>query len=244
MISGIQEVKELGYVGGRALVLMTGGKDSATCFEIARYHHNEVVPVYFNFGQENQTRNSQFAVRYVYDVEHSDSGADVLPLESIDMSDFFFGKLVNREVDKQGEFIEAFNHPGSDDGGLEYVPMRTVGMVAKLSVLADRLDGEYLYFGFNGDEPLDEVDESNEALRLGEKFINECTLPGTDFTVLNPLAGADSGEVIELGSKYGVDWKASCSCCEPGEGHCWECTSCLDRIKGFEDAGIEDPLRS
>lgn len=238
MIRDVDEIPE----GDRAVVLTTGGKDSATVLEVAKAHHDEVVPVYYDFGQENQTRNSQFAVRYVYDVDHSDSECEVLPLESIDMSDFFFGKLVNEEVDRQDEFVSMFNHSDSEDGGLQYVPMRTVGMVAKLAVVADRLDASYLYFGFNDDEPLEDVDESDWALQYGEQLLRECSLPSHSMTIVNPLSGCDSREVIELGSSYGVDWKRSCSCCEPGEGHCWECSSCLDRKRGFDEAGLEDPL--
>lgn len=228
-------------LGGRAVVLITGGKDSATVFEVAKDLHDEIVPVYYNFGQENQTRNAQFATRYVYDVDHSDSECVILPMESIDMSDFFFGKLVNEEVDRQDQFMETFDHPDFDEGEFDYVPMRTVGMMAKLGVIADRLDGSYLYFGFNGDEPLEDADESDWALRKGEAFLKECSLPGHDISVVNPLSGLTSAQVIELGVRYGVEWKATCSCCEPGEGHCGECSSCVDRAKGFKRAGIEDP---
>ena len=236
----IREVDEIPN-GGRAVVLTTGGKDSVTVFEVAKAHHNEIVPVYFNFGQENQTRNTQFAVRYVYDVDHSDSDCVVLPLEFIDMSDFFFGTLVNEEVDRQDEFAEMFNHSHSEDGGLQYVPMRSVGMIAKLAVIADRLDASYLYFGFNGDEPLDDVDESDMVLEYGEQLIREGSLSSHNMTIVNPLSGLDNRGVIELGERFGVDWERSCSCCEPGVGHCGECTSCIDRAEGFAGAGIEDP---
>ena len=237
MITGVSGFE----LGGRAVVLMTGGKDSSVCFEVAKDLHNSLIPVYYNFGQENQTRNAQYATQYVYDVDHSDSDCEVLSLEYIDMGDFFFGPLVNEEVDRQEQFMSTFDHPEFDEGEFTYVPMRTVGMMAKLAVLSDRLDADYLYFGFNGDEPLEDADESDEALRLGEKFVQECSLPGHDISVVNPLSGLDSAQVISLGERYGVEWKATCSCCEPGRGHCGECSSCVDRERGFREAGIEDP---
>lgn len=236
MIRGVPETR----LAGRAVVLLTGGKDSATCFEIACNYHSEVIPVYFNFGTKQSNRNMQYAAQYAYDGDYSD-GAKVFDLEVIDMSDLFFGRLSNPEVSRQSEFGETFNHPDVEDGDLDYIPMRTVGMLAKASIIADRLDAGFIYFGFNDDEPLKDVDESDVGLELGEKFIRECSLPSHNPTVVNPLSGADSEQVIRLGELYGVEWELTCSCCEPGPGHCGECSSCVDRAKGFAGVGIDDP---
>lgn len=226
-----------GQDNATAVAFFTGGKDSVTSFEVARYHHGDVYPVYLNLGTRQSVRNLEHATRYIYQQDYD------VELEVFDVRDRFTGRFMNddAEVDLSGTLAKHLGDENYESDGLGYLPLRTVVMVETISTFAERIGAEYVYFSFHGEEPLQDLDESDEAIEYGEMFVNECLPEGRSMTFVNALSGLMEPGVIRRGEEYNVPWELTCSCSDPGPNHCGECGSCLERARAFKRAGIEDP---
>lgn len=221
-------------LGGKAVVLFSAGKDSATSLRIAEEAHDEVVPLFIHFGTDESATN----LEYVYDF-FGTTGA----FELVIGRDQFFPPLGGGVNEREGVLDEVVNREGGLERDVPYIPMRTVNILACLATVGDRLDADFLYWSFHQNEPLADLDEGTDTLPLAEELVQMTAPPGYDPVFVNPLADCEDGsEVVERGHEFGVEWERTCSCLRPGDGHCWECVSCKDRIDAFNQAGIEDPL--
>lgn len=221
----------------RAVVLFSAGKDSATSLAVAKEIHADVVPLFVDFGTEEAETNFSHAVNFF------DSWED--DLEVMSMGDIFFPYLSHEENERSGVLDKMLDREGSVEDDVPYISMRTVGLLAALAIVGDRLDADYLYWSFHQNEPLAALDEGTEALEVGERLVQMTAPPGYDPEFVNPLAECRNGaDVIQVGEMYDVDWSQTRSCLRVENGHCWDCVSCRDRIEAFNKAGVVDPLYS
>ena len=220
----------------KAVVLLSGGIDSATTLAIAKDSGYEVYAISFRYGQ-----------RHHFEVEAAkkiaiDMGVKRHFITDIDLTSFGGSALTdNIPVPKNG---------GIEDIGKEipvtYVPARNIIFLSLALGWAEVLGASDIFIGVNVVDYSGYPDCRSEFIKAFEKAANLGTkngVKGKKIKIRTPLISLSKAEIIRKGIKLDVDYSLTHSCYDPDEKGraCGKCDSCLLRKKGFEDAGVEDP---
>src|SRR5437667_4397006 len=222
----------------RAVVLLSGGIDSTTTLAIAIAEGHEAYALSFDYGQRHQIEIE--AARRVAD----SLGAKEHRVAKIDMRIFGASALTdNIDVPKQRSEKEiAHGIP------VTYVPARNTIFLAYALAWAEVIGAADIFLGVNAIDYSGYPDCRPEFIEAFENLANVGTKAGVEgrcFRILTPLIKFSKAEIIREAIKLGVDLSLTHSCYDPTpEGlACGECDSCVLRLKGFREAGIEDPIR-
>jgi 7-cyano-7-deazaguanine synthase len=220
----------------KAIVLLSGGIDSATTLAIAKDSGYEVYAISFRYGQ-----------RHHFEIEAAkkiaiDMGVKRHLIMDIDLTSFGGSALTDDiPVPKMGEV---------EDIGKEipvtYVPARNIIFLSLALGWAEVLECADIFIGVNVVDYSGYPDCRSEFIEAFENAANLGTRNGVEgkkITIHTPLISLSKAEIIRKGIKLGVDYSLTHSCYDPDENGraCGKCDSCLLRKKGFEEAGIEDP---
>ncbi|HEX8953975.1 MAG TPA: 7-cyano-7-deazaguanine synthase QueC [Polyangia bacterium] len=223
----------------RAVVLLSGGLDSATVLAMARADGFACHALSFRYGQRHVVELDAAArvARALGAVEHR--------VATVDLAWIGGSALTARELAvPKDRAVEAM---GGGDIPITYVPARNALFLCHALAWAEVLGARDLYAGMNALDYSGYPDCRPEFLaafetmaRLGTKAGAE----GADWRVRAPLIAMTKAEIIRAGVALGVDYAMTHSCYDPvGERACGHCDSCLLRKKGFADAGVADPTR-
>jgi 7-cyano-7-deazaguanine synthase len=221
-----------------AVVLLSGGLDSATVLAVAQQQGFVVHALSFRYGQ-----------RHVVELEAAArlaarAGVERHVVAPIDLRLFGGSALTDDlEVPKHQRVEEI-------GGGIPvtYVPARNTIFLAHALAWAEVLGATDIFIGVNALDYSGYPDCRPEFIEAFETLANLATRAGVEgraFKVHTPLIDLTKAEIVELGVSLGVDHSSTVSCYDPsGDGlACGRCDSCLLRRKGFEEAGVEDPTR-
>ena len=222
----------------RAVVLLSGGIDSTTSLAIAIAEGYETYALSFDYAQRHQIEME--AARRV---AHS-LGSKEHRVAKIDMRIFGGSALTgNIDVPKQRSETEiAHGIP------VTYVPARNTIFLSYALVWAEVIPADHIFLGVNAIDYSGYPDCRPEFIEAFEALANLGTKAGVEgrwFEIHTPLIKFSKAEIIRKAVELGVDLSLTHSCYDPSlEGlACGECDSCLLRLKGFREAGIEDPIR-
>lgn len=222
---------------GRAAILLSGGLDSATVLAIARAEGVECHCLTVDYGQRH--RHELEAARRV--TRHL--GASSHRTIAIDLRAFGGSALTDDiEVPKDRD-------PLSAEVPVTYVPARNTVLLALLLGLAEVVDSDQLWIGANAVDYSGYPDCRPAFLRAFERLASLATVAGAErgtvYRVRAPLLELTKAEIIGRGIELGLDYGLTWSCYDPTPAGlaCGRCDSCQLRLRGFEAAGIEDPLR-
>ena len=220
----------------RAVLLLSGGMDSATTGAIAREEGFELFALSFRYGQ-----------RHAIELEAARRVAAALGVARHAILDIelglFGGSALTAGIDVPKD------RPIADmDAAIPvtYVPARNTIFLSLALGWAETLDASDLFIGANAIDYSGYPDCRPEFLRAFEAMARLGTKMGTEgrpITIHAPLIEMTKGRIIEKGRELGVDFSLTRTCYDPnsrGEA-CGRCDACLLRLKGFADAGISDP---
>ena len=219
----------------RAVVLLSGGLDSATCLLVARSEGFEVHALSFDYGQRHRVeleRAAALARRY------GAAGHRVLRLDLPDRG----GSAL---TDPAAAIPK--NALGSEAIPSTYVPARNTLFLAHALAWAETLGARDIFLGANALDYSGYPDCRPEFLEAFERMANLATKAGVEgtspFRVRAPLLRLTKKEIVLLAQKLGLDFALTTSCYDPGpDGRpCGACDSCLLRARGFREAGLSDP---
>jgi len=224
--------------GKRAVVLLSGGLDSATVLAIARSEGYECHALSFSYGQ-----------RHAFELEAAKRvaaqlGAAQHRVASIDLR-AFGGSALTAEIAVPKGRDEAAMAQGIP---ITYVPARNTIFLALALAWAEVLESSDIFIGVNALDYSGYPDCRPEFIEAFEKMANLATKAGAEgrqrLQVHTPLIAMTKAQIIEKGMALGVDYGLTSSCYDPSpEGKpCGQCDSCLLRQKGFRENGISDPL--
>ncbi|MDP2982579.1 MAG: 7-cyano-7-deazaguanine synthase QueC [Candidatus Latescibacter sp.] len=222
----------------KAVVLLSGGMDSATTLAIAIRDGFEACTMSFNYGQRHSCELD--AAQKIADT----FGVERRLLVTIDLRLFGGSALTsNIEVPKnrsEGEIAQGIP--------ITYVPARNTIFLAYALGWAEVIGAHDIFIGVNAVDYSGYPDCRPEFIRAFESMANLATKEGVEgrrITIRTPLIHFSKAEIIKTGVGLGVDYSLTFSCYDPsGEGFaCGECDSCQLRKKGFRNAGIQDPTR-
>jgi 7-cyano-7-deazaguanine synthase len=226
----------------RAVVLLSGGLDSATVLAMARADGFACHALSFRYGQRHVVE-LEAAARVALAlgaVEHRVATVDLSWIggSALTASDIAVPK--DRAVDAMG-----------DDIPITYVPARNALFLCHALAWAEVLGARDLYAGMNALDYSGYPDCRPEFLAAFEAMARLGTKAGAEgaaWRVRAPLIAMTKAEIITTGVALGVDYAMTHSCYDPivatgGADACGRCDSCLLRKKGFADAGVADPTR-
>lgn len=220
----------------RAIVLLSGGLDSATCLLIARKEATEVFALSFEYGQRHRVeleRARALAARYGT-AAHRVVRLDYPAAESSALTDASLA--IPRHA------------LGAEPIPITYVPARNTLFLAHAVAWGEAIGAGDIYIGANALDYSGYPDCRPEFLESFERTANLGTKAGIEgtlrFRIHAPLLSMSKGEIVTLASRLGLDFKLSSSCYDPSPSGapCGACDACLLRAKGFQQAGLADPL--
>jgi 7-cyano-7-deazaguanine synthase len=223
----------------KAVVLLSGGLDSATVLAIARSQGYECYALSFSYGQ-----------RHVWELEAAKRvaasiGAAEHRVAVIDLRVFGGSALTDDIAVPKGRATDEMSHGIP----VTYVPARNTIFLSFALAWAEVLGSSDVFIGVNALDYSGYPDCRPEYIEAFEKMANLATKAGVEgrqaLEIHTPLIALSKAQIIAKGIELGVDYKLTSSCYDPspvGEP-CGLCDSCLLRQKGFRENGIEDPLR-
>ncbi len=216
----------------KAVVLLSGGLDSATTLAWARRDGFVCYALSFDYGQRH--RGELDAARAVA----QSLGAALHRIATLDMGFIGGSALTDRALPVPSE-----PSPGIP---ITYVPARNTVFLATALAWAEALGAHDLFIGVNAVDYSGYPDCRPAFLTAFEELANLATkagVEGTKFRVHAPLVTLSKAEIIRMGVSLGVDYALTLSCYAPSEEGrpCGRCDACRLRAKGFAEAGLADP---
>jgi 7-cyano-7-deazaguanine synthase len=221
-----------------AVVLLSGGLDSATAAAIAKSEGFGLYALTVDYGQ-----------RHRFELEAARRVAGMLGVARhevlrMDLS-AFGGSALTSEIevpkDRGGEEME-HGIP------VTYVPARNTVMLSMALAFAESVGSADIFIGVNAVDYSGYPDCRPEFIEAFERTANLATKAGVEgtleFSVHAPLIRMTKAEIIRRGTELGVDYSLTHTCYDPRvDGvSCGHCDACQLRLKGFAEAGLEDPI--
>jgi 7-cyano-7-deazaguanine synthase len=221
-----------------AVVLLSGGLDSATTAAIARAEGYRVFALSVDYGQ-----------RHRFELEAAARVAKSLGVERHVVAlvglDQFGGSALTDAID-----VPLDRNENEMSGGIPvtYVPARNTVFLSLALGYAEVVGAADLFIGVNAIDYSGYPDCRPEFIAEFEKLANLATKAGVektiDFRIHTPLIQMTKAEIIRRGNELGVDYRLTHSCYAPSDTgvSCGRCDACQLRLKGFAEAGTTDPI--
>lgn len=224
-----------------AVVLLSGGLDSATCLALARREGLACHALTFDYGQRHKAEID--GARKIAD----HLGAASHTLYTLDVAPFAGSALTTG-----GRVPKDRADPGAGDIPTTYVPARNLVFLAIATAFAETLDAGEVFIGVNAVDYSGYPDCRPEFIDAFARAASLATKRGTQggkpLALRTPLLRMSKAQIILAGLDAGVDYALTTSCYDPtldGQGPiaCGRCDACILRRRGFEAAGRPDPAR-
>ncbi len=223
----------------RAIVLLSGGLDSATALAIARDEQFDCFGLTFAYGQRHkkEIQNAEKVANSLGVIEHR--------IIKIDLKAFGGSAITDSEIEVPKDRESLDNH---SDIPVTYVPARNTIFLSYALAWAEVLGAFDIFIGVNSTDYSGYPDCRGEFVTAFEKMANLATAAAVEgkghYTIHTPLLGMTKAQIILTGTQLGVDYSMTHSCYDP-DSHgrsCGRCDSCRLRLKGFSEAGLKDPI--
>lgn len=217
------------------VVLLSGGIDSAVCLKIAQKRSEDILPIFFKYGQQCQEQELRCCKEQLHQEDSN--------LEVIDMEDAF--RAYHKGVMEDKEYFS--DHNAEHGHSVGYVPQRNLQLLASATAAAERKtqpsSNLNLYFGAQYGDRQNYPDCRKGFVNDTMKALNRGT-ETHNITIETPLIDMPKKEVVEKGEELGVNWDSTVSCYNPPSKRygCGDCPACVERREAFEEAGIEDSI--
>ncbi|MGB9457006.1 MAG: 7-cyano-7-deazaguanine synthase QueC [Bryobacteraceae bacterium] len=221
---------------GKAVCLLSGGLDSATCLALARRDGFACYAITFDYGQ-----------RHKFELEAAARIAAALGVErhlvvKVGL-DVFGGSALTADVAvPKARSLDEMSHGIP----VTYVPARNTIFLSLALAWAEVLESADIFIGVNALDYSGYPDCRPEYIEAYQRMANLATRAGvegsTRLKIHTPLIALSKAQIVTLARELGVPFGLTHSCYDPGPGGrpCGACDACLLRRKGFEEAGIED----
>lgn len=223
----------------KAVVLLSGGLDSATVLAIAKHEGYAPYALSFAYGQRHawELEAAKRVAAPLGAVEHR--------IATIDLR-IFGGSALTADIDvPKGRATDEMSHGIP----ITYVPARNTIFLSFALAWAEVLDASDVFIGVNALDYSGYPDCRPEFIGAFEIMANLATKAGVEgrqhLKIHTPLIAMTKAQIIAKGIELGVDFGLTSSCYDPSPAGepCGQCDSCQLRLKGFRENGIEDPLR-
>ncbi len=212
----------------KALVMLSGGLDSATCLYWAKEKYSEVIAITFNyFGRLVQEKRA--TVRLV-------KAAGINKIIEVELP-------FVKEAGDDSYYSGRFKDPHSNALWSSYVPARNMIFYSISAHYAEYLGAKWIVGGHNMHDTKFFKDASKRFIdQMNILFKEGCLLcDGQAYQIMLPLAEMNRKQIIRLAMRLKAPIELTWSCHREGTVHCGSCYSCMQRLEAFEDLGLKDP---
>ena len=216
----------------KAVILLSGGMDSCVTASTAIADGYQPAFLHINYGQRTESRelkafnkiadHYQVSQKLVVDIYHlSEIGASCLTDKNIEVP--------NADLE-------------SDDIPISYVPFRNANILSAATSWAEVLGAKAIYVGAVEEDSSDYPDCRRSFFDAFEHTIDTGTKPGTQIKIITPLIHLSKKDILEKGIALDAPLRLTWSCYKNEDVPCGKCDSCALRARGFDQAGIVDPI--
>ncbi|MDQ1325492.1 MAG: 7-cyano-7-deazaguanine synthase [Campylobacterota bacterium] len=215
----------------KAVCIISGGMDSALSAKIAQKEGYEIIALHFNYAQRTQTKELE-CFRYI--------ARDVDAVCSYEIDLDFFKQI--------GASALTDNNIAVPTGGLEegvpvtYVPFRNGIFLSIAAAIAEKHGATALFIGVVEEDSSGYPDCTEAYIEQMQKAINLGTKKETNLEIKMPLVRLNKTQIVQKALDLGVPLEHTWSCYQSEEKACGVCDSCRLRLRGFENAGVSDPI--
>lgn len=219
-------------MGSRAIVLVSGGMDSCVSAAIAAGENEDIAFLHISYGQRTEARERE-AFRDIADFYGVKDRLDV----SIEyLAKIGGSSLTDASMEVTEADIESENIPTS------YVPFRNANMLAIATSWAEVIGATSIYIGAVAEDSSGYPDCRPEFYEAFQHTIDTGTKPDTRIEIRTPIIDLTKAEIVEKGIELDAPLNLTWSCYRSEELACGACDSCALRLRGFAQAGVEDPI--
>ena len=217
----------------RAIILVSGGLDSATVLAIARQAGYECHSLAFDYGQRHRAElHAGERIAAAAGIEHR--------ILKLDLGALGGSALTDTGIDVPEERSEGIP--------VTYVPARNTVFLSMALAWAEVLEARHIFIGVNAVDYSGYPDCRPEFVKAFETMANLATKAGVEgkgLQIHTPLIDLSKADIIRKGTTLGVDYAETVSCYQANDAGeaCGRCDSCYLRKQGFEEAGVADATR-
>jgi 7-cyano-7-deazaguanine synthase len=215
-----------------AIILISGGMDSCVTAAIAREENTEIAFLHISYGQLTEKRERQAFndIANFYNVE-----------KRLEISIEYLAKIGGSSLtDESIEVSEA--NLESKEIPTSYVPFRNANMLSIATSWAEVLGANAIYIGAVAEDSSGYPDCRPEFYEAFEKTIEAGTKPDTNIKIKTPIIHLTKAEIVKKGIELNAPLDLSWSCYQSEDLACGTCDSCALRLRGFDQAGLSDPI--
>lgn len=216
----------------KAIVLVSGGMDSLVTAGIAEQEY-ELAFLHLNYGQRTEQRELR-AFNDISDYFHVKEKlvVDVKYFAQIGGSSLTDSKIEVAKADLEYDGIPA-----------SYVPFRNANILSIAVSWAEVIGAERIFIGAVEEDSSGYPDCRKVFYDAFNKVISLGTKPDSELTIVTPIINLKKSEIVKKGVDLNVPFDLSWSCYVNNDIACGECDSCALRLRGFQTAGINDPIQ-
>ena len=215
-----------------AVVALSGGMDSCVTAAIAAENY-DLALLHINYGQRTEKRELK-AFNDIADFYKVDKR---LIIDHTHLAEIGGSSLTDIKQDIRKADLSDKSIPSS------YVPFRNANILSACTSWAEVLGAEKIYIGAVYEDSSGYPDCRPEFFEAFEKVINAGTRPETNIKIVTPVINFSKSEIVKKGIELGAPLHLTWSCYKNEDEACGECDSCALRLRGFQQAGIEDPIK-
>ena len=220
----------------KAVCLISGGLDSCVSAFIARDEGYEIYALSFNYGQrhDKEIKSAKNVAKSVGAKRHIVFDLDLSVFGGSSLVDKKQNPELDHRLDEIGEKIPS-----------TYVPARNTVFLSIALAYAETVDAEAVFIGATATDYSGYPDCRPDYFNAFQKLFDLATKKGVEggkIKIETPLLNLSKKEIIEKGADLNAPFEKTWSCYLGKSSACGRCDSCLLRLKGFKEAGLEDPL--
>jgi 7-cyano-7-deazaguanine synthase len=216
----------------RAVILVSGGMDSATAVYEAIDRGYEPYLLHTSYGQETEDRERECAETLAAEVD----AADFRHVETGHLAAIGASSLTDDEM------AVADADPDSDEIPTSYVPFRNANLLAMAVSYAEANDCEAVFIGAHSEDFSGYPDCRPAFFEAFQRVIDAGTKPETEIDLVAPFVEWSKTEIAQRGLDLGVPYESTWSCYREDAPACGTCDACAFRLEAFQNCGVEDPI--
>ena len=216
-----------------AVVLVSGGMDSLVCAAIASQKHENLAFLHLNYGQKTEERELDCFHKIA---DHYN--VDPALRKIIDVS--FLKQIGGSSLTDDGIDVKKY-HGDTEEIPDSYVPFRNTHIIAMAVSWSEVVGAKKIYIGAVNEDSSGYPDCRPSYYEAYNKLIQEGTKAG-DISIVTPVIDMAKDEIVNKAVELEAPLKYSYSCYARGDKACGVCDSCALRLRGFQKAGVEDPI--
>ncbi|WP_435335746.1 7-cyano-7-deazaguanine synthase QueC [Haloarchaeobius sp. TZWWS8] len=216
----------------RAVVLASGGMDSATAAYEAESRGYELYLLHTSYGQNTEAKEYECARQLADEVDAN----DFLHIETSHLAKIGASSLTDDDIEVEDA------DPDSDEIPTSYVPFRNANLLSMAVSYAEANECDAVFIGAHSEDFAGYPDCRPEFFEAFERVVDVGTKPETDIGIEAPFVEWSKTDIAARGTELDVPYEYTWSCYRENEPACGTCDSCAFRLEAFQNVGVRDPI--